>query len=68
MNWHKVSLPSSNKSRIVFWYDPEQSFTEELEYLANALSSTKESVAKEAHLNEKQDKAADITARGTLKI
>ena len=51
------------QSRIVFWYDPEQSFTEELEHLANALSSTKESVAKEAHLNEKQDKAADITAR-----
>ena len=26
------------QSRIVFWYDPEQSFTEELEHLANALS------------------------------
>ena len=41
------------QSRIVFWYDPEQSFTEELEHLANSLSLTKES----------GDKAADITAR-----
>ncbi|MEN8426699.1 BREX-1 system phosphatase PglZ type A [Acinetobacter schindleri] len=30
------------QSRIVFWYDPEQSFTEELEHLANALSLAKE--------------------------
>lgn len=41
------------QSRIVFWYDPEQSFTEELEHLANSLSLAKES----------SDKAADITAR-----
>ncbi len=41
------------QSRIVFWYDPEQSFTEELEHLANALS-----IAKEVG-----DSAADITAR-----
>lgn len=41
------------QSRIVFWYDPEQSFTEELEHLANSLSLAKES----------GDKAADITAR-----
>lgn len=41
------------QSRIVFWYDPEQSFTEELEHLANSLS-----IAKEA-----DDSAADITAR-----
>lgn len=41
------------QSRIVFWYDPEQSFTEELEHLANSLS-----IAKEA-----DDRAADITAR-----
>lgn len=41
------------QSRIVFWYDPEQSFTEELEHLANVLS-----IAKEVG-----DSAADITAR-----
>ncbi|HGM9927496.1 TPA: BREX-1 system phosphatase PglZ type A [Providencia stuartii] len=41
------------QSRIVFWYDPEQSFTEELEHLANALSISK----------EVGDSAADITAR-----
>ena len=41
------------QSRIVFWYDPEQSFTEELEHLANSLS-----IAKEVG-----DSAADITAR-----
>ena len=41
------------QSRIVFWYDPEQSFTEELEHLANALS-----IAKKA-----DNRAADITAR-----
>lgn len=41
------------QSRIVFWYDPEQSFTEELKHLANALS-----IAKEVG-----DSAADITAR-----
>ncbi|MCT8857499.1 BREX-1 system phosphatase PglZ type A [Shewanella xiamenensis] len=41
------------QSRIVFWYDPEQSFTEELEHLANALS-----IAKKVG-----DSAADITAR-----
>ncbi|MCF1459079.1 MAG: BREX-1 system phosphatase PglZ type A [Shewanella sp.] len=46
------------QSRIVFWYDPEQSFTEELEHLANALSIAKEGLAKESG-----DKAADITAR-----
>lgn len=51
------------QSRIVFWYDPEQSFTEELEHLANDLSSAKEFVAKEAHSKETDDKAADITAR-----
>lgn len=43
------------QSRIVFWYDPEQSFTEELEHLANALS-----VAKEVHSKEADDKAARV--------
>ncbi len=37
----------------MFWYDPEQNFTEELEHLANALSISK----------EVGDSAADITAR-----
>ena len=46
------------QSRIVFWYDPEQSFTEELEHLANALSIAKEGLAKET-----DDKSADKTAR-----
>lgn len=46
------------QSRIVFWYDPEQSFTEELEHLANVLSTSKEGLAKET-----DDKSADITAR-----
>lgn len=36
------------QSRIVFWYDPEQSFTEELEHLANALSLAKETDDKAA--------------------
>ena len=36
------------QSRIVFWYDPEQSFTEELEHLANALSLAKETGDKAA--------------------
>lgn len=46
------------QSRIVFWYDPEQSFTEELEHLANVLSIAKEGLAKET-----DDKSADKTVR-----
>lgn len=46
------------QSRIVFWYDPEQSFTEELEHLANTSSIEKEGFAKEI-----DDKSADKTPR-----